>query len=203
MREVLVVTSDKVYRNDDSGTAFTEEAPLGGDDPYSASKAAVEVMLSAWRTLFAHRNVALAAARAGNVVGGGDFRAARLIPDTVRASRRGEAVTLRAPGSTRPWQNVRDCLRGYVLYAEALLGGHAPPALNFGPSPAAPWLTSVAVASRIAAVLGAPKPVFAPEAAIAEKRTLSLDPAHAAPRSARAPTGNRAVTSAPTMSRVP
>lgn len=180
LRAVLVVTSDKVYRNDDSGTAFTEDAPLGGDDPYSASKAAVEVMLPAWRTLFARANVALAAARAGNVVGGGDFGAARLIPDTVRAARRGEAVALRAPGSTRPWQDVRDCLRGYLLHGESLLGGRAPPALNFGPPPAAPRMTAEAVAHRVAAALGAPPPAFTPEAAIAEKRLLSLDPARAA-----------------------
>jgi CDP-glucose 4,6-dehydratase len=180
LRAVLIVTSDKVYRNDEAGTAFAEDAPLGGDDPYSASKAAVEVMLPAWRAVFATRNVALAAARAGNVVGGGDFGAARLIPDTVRAARRGEAVALRAPGSTRPWQDVRDCLRGYLLQAEALLARRAVPALNFGPSPAAPRLTAEAVARRVAAAFGAPEPVFAPDAAIAEKRTLSLDPARAA-----------------------
>jgi CDP-glucose 4,6-dehydratase len=180
LRAVLVVTSDKVYRNDDAGTAFTEDAPLGGDDPYSASKAAVEVMLPAWRALFSARNVRLGAARAGNVVGGGDFGASRLIPDTVRAARRGEAVALRAPASTRPWQDVRDCLRGYLLHAEALLRGHGPAALNFGPAPTAERLTAEAVSQRIAAALGAPRPAFAPEAAIAEKRNLSLDPARAA-----------------------
>jgi CDP-glucose 4,6-dehydratase len=180
LRAVLVVTSDKVYRNDDSGMVFAEEAPLGGDDPYSASKAAVEVILPAWRVLFAARNVSLGAARAGNVVGGGDFGAARLIPDTVRAARRGEAVALRSPGSTRPWQDVRDCLRGYLLHAEALISAHAPPALNFGPTPTATRLTAEAVARCVAATLGAPAPLFAPEAAIAEKRTLSLDPARAA-----------------------
>jgi CDP-glucose 4,6-dehydratase len=180
LRAVLVVTSDKVYRNDDQGLAFAEDAPLGGDDPYSASKAAVEVMLPAWRAVFAARNVPVAAARAGNVVGGGDFGAARLIPDTVRAARCGEAVALRAPGSTRPWQDVRDCLRGYLLHAEALLGGRAPAALNFGPSPTAPRVTAEAVASRVAAAFAAPPPAFSPEAAISEKRSLSLDPARAA-----------------------
>lgn len=180
LRAVLVVTSDKVYRNDDAGTAFAETAALGGDDPYSASKAAVEAMLPAWRALLLSRNVALGAARAGNVVGGGDYGGARLIPDTVRAARRGDAVALRAPGSTRPWQDVRDCLRGYLLQAEALLAGRAVSALNFGPPPTAQRLTAEAVARRVAAALGAPAPHLASEPAIAEKRTLSLDPSRAA-----------------------
>ena len=180
LRAVLVVTSDKVYRNDDGGAAFAEDAPLGGDDPYSASKAAVEVLLPSWRALLAPAGAAVGAARAGNVVGGGDFGADRLIPDTVRAARAGRAVVLRAPGSTRPWQDVRDCLRGYLLHAEALVRGGGPAALNFGPPPAADRPTAEAVASRVAAALGAPRPVHDPAAAIAEKRTLSLDPARAA-----------------------
>lgn len=180
VRAVLVVTSDKVYRNDDAGIAFDEDAPLGGDDPYSASKAACEVLLPPYAALFAGRGVALASARAGNVVGGGDFGAARLIPDTVRASREKRAVILRAPSSTRPWQDVRDCLRGYILHAEALLRGDAPRALNFGPPPSAPRLTAEDVARRVAAAFDAPAPVRDPAAAIAEKRTLSLDPTRAA-----------------------
>jgi CDP-glucose 4,6-dehydratase len=179
LRAVLVVTSDKVYRNDESGTAFAEDAPLGGDDPYAASKAAVELLLPAWRALFGRRNVAIGSARAGNVVGGGDFGADRLIPDTVRAARAGRAVVLRAPGATRPWQDVRDCLRGYILFAEALARGAGPAALNFGPPASAPPLTARAVARRVAAAFAAPEPVHDPAAAIAEKRTLSLDPARA------------------------
>ncbi|WP_291297146.1 CDP-glucose 4,6-dehydratase [Elioraea sp.] len=180
LRAVLVVTSDKVYRNDDGGIAFAEDAPLGGDDPYSASKAAVEILLPAWRTLFAQRGITLGTARAGNVVGGGDFGAARLIPDTVCAAAAGRPVMLRAPTSTRPWQDVRDCLRGYLLHAEALAARGGLAALNFGPSPEAPCLTAEAIASRIAAILGAPAPVYDPAAAIAEKRSLSLDPTRAA-----------------------
>ncbi|WP_144186547.1 CDP-glucose 4,6-dehydratase [Elioraea rosea] len=178
-KAVLVVTSDKVYRNDDTGTAFAEAAPLGGDDPYSASKAACEVLLPSYAALLAKRGAAVASARAGNVVGGGDFGAARLIPDTVRAAREGRAVILRAPGSTRPWQDVRDCLRGYILHAEALLRGDAPQALNFGPAPSAPRLTAEEVARRVAVAFDAPPPVHDAAAAIAEKRTLSLDPSRA------------------------
>jgi CDP-glucose 4,6-dehydratase len=180
LRTVLVVTSDKVYRNDDAGTAFAEDAPLGGDDPYSASKAAVEILVPAWRTLFARQRATLGTARAGNVVGGGDFGAARLIPDAVRAAASGRPVVLRAPTSTRPWQDVRDCLRGYLLQAEALVLRGSPLALNFGPSPMQPRLTAETIATRIAATLGAPAPVHDPEAAIAEKRSLSLDPTRAA-----------------------
>jgi CDP-glucose 4,6-dehydratase len=180
LRTVLVVTSDKVYRNDDAGTAFAEDAPLGGDDPYSASKAAVEILIPAWRALFARRHVTLGTARAGNVVGGGDFGSARLIPDAVRAAAAARPVRLRAPTSTRPWQDVRDCLRGYLLQAEALARHGTPTALNFGPSPTAPRVTAAAIATRIATTLGAPPPVHDPDAAIAEKRSLSLDPTRAA-----------------------
>jgi len=180
LRAILVVTSDKVYRNDDSGAAFTEAAALGGDDPYSASKAAVEMLLPPYATLLAARQVRLGAARAGNVVGGGDFGAARLIPDTVRAAREARPVMLRAPTSTRPWQDVCDCLRGYLLYAEALTRGEAPSALNFGPPPYAPLLTAEDVARRVAAAFGAPPPVHDAAVAIAEKRLLSLDPSRAA-----------------------
>ena len=179
LRAVLVVTSDKVYRNDESGTPFAEHAPLGGEDPYSASKAAVELLLPAWRSLLARRGVAIGSARAGNVVGGGDFGADRLIPDTVRAARSGRAVVLRSPGATRPWQDVRDCLRGYILFAEALARGKGPTALNFGPPVSSPPLTARAVACRIAAAFAAPEPVHDPAAAIAEKRSLSLDPSRA------------------------
>ncbi|WP_243634735.1 CDP-glucose 4,6-dehydratase [Roseicella frigidaeris] len=129
----LVVTSDKVYRNDGSGRAFREADPLGGADPYSASKAAAEIAVAAWRASFGAALPPIATARAGNVIGGGDFGAERLVPDLVRARQAGAALRLRRPEATRPFQHVLDVLRGYLLLAERVATGDAPMAVNFGP----------------------------------------------------------------------
>lgn len=129
----LIVTSDKVYRNDGAGRPFVEADPLGGEDPYSASKAAAEIAVASWRASFARDLPPLATARAGNVIGGGDFGEDRLIPDLVRAQLAGRALVLRRPDATRPFQHVLDVLRGYLMQAEALAAGASPPALNFGP----------------------------------------------------------------------
>ncbi|GGE88733.1 CDP-glucose 4,6-dehydratase [Stappia taiwanensis] len=133
---VLVITSDKVYRNDETGRPFIEEDPLGGHDPYSASKAACEILTASWRDCFAaDHGIRLASARAGNVIGGGDFSLDRIVPDIWRAVRDGQELQLRNPGATRPWQHVLDCLNGYLLYIEALAGeGGVPLSLNFGPA---------------------------------------------------------------------
>ncbi|TDH61977.1 CDP-glucose 4,6-dehydratase [Dankookia rubra] len=130
----VLVTSDKVYRNDGAGRAFREGDALGGADPYSASKAAAEIAVAAWRASFGAALPPLATARAGNVIGGGDFGAQRLIPDLVRAAKAGQPLLLRRPDATRPFQHVLDVLRGYLLLAERLATGEAPPALNFGPA---------------------------------------------------------------------
>jgi CDP-glucose 4,6-dehydratase len=132
-KAALMITSDKVYRNDNQGRAFREDDPLGGHDPYSASKAACEIAVASWRASFGAEIGSMATARAGNVIGGGDFGAERLIPDLVRARVAGEALIIRRPDATRPFQHVLDVLRGYLLHAEALWTGAAPPALNFGP----------------------------------------------------------------------
>lgn len=134
----LVITSDKVYANDESGRAFVESDPLGGHDPYSASKAACEILTASWRESFAeHNGVTLASVRAGNVIGGGDFSQDRIVPDIWRAYRAGKPLVLRNPGATRPWQHVFDCLNGYLLFVEHL-ANNAPRvthhALNFGPA---------------------------------------------------------------------
>lgn len=131
----VIVTSDKVYRNDGAGRAFTEADPLGGEDPYSASKAAAELALASWRAAFAAELPPLASARAGNVIGGGDFGEQRLIPDLVRAELMGEPLLLRCPEATRPFQHVLDVLRGYLMLAERLATDPnvTPAALNFGP----------------------------------------------------------------------
>jgi CDP-glucose 4,6-dehydratase len=131
----LIVTSDKVYRNASQGRPFTEHDPLGGTDPYSASKAAAELAVASWRASFAQDLPPMATARAGNVIGGGDFRPDRLVPDLIRAIAAGQPLVLRRPDATRPFQHVLDVLRGYLLLAERLAtnAAAAPPACNFGP----------------------------------------------------------------------
>lgn len=131
-RAAVIVTSDKVYRNDGS-RAFTEDDPLGGDDPYSASKAACEILVASHRASLADLPP-LATARAGNVLGGGDFGRDRLVPDLVRAAMAARPLVLRRPESTRPFQHVLDVVAGYLLLAEDLAAGTAPPAVNFGPA---------------------------------------------------------------------
>lgn len=137
-RAIVVVTSDKCYANEDGGTPRKEEDPLGGKDPYSASKAAQELVAASYRASFlsADKGVGLATARAGNVIGGGDWCENRLLPDCVRAWREGRPAVLRRPGSTRPWQHVLEPLSAYLLLGERL---HADPAghaegWNFGPA---------------------------------------------------------------------
>lgn len=132
VQAAVMVTSDKVYRND--GThAFCEDDPLGGDDPYSASKAACEILIASHRASFADVPP-LATGRAGNVMGGGDFGRDRLIPDLVRAQMAGSVLELRNPNATRPFQHVLDVVSGYLLLAQALCETRlAPKAVNFGP----------------------------------------------------------------------
>jgi CDP-glucose 4,6-dehydratase len=133
---ILVVTSDKVYANSEIGLAFTENDPLGGTDPYSASKGATEIVVRSYaESFFRPLGVPLATARGGNVIGGGDFSSDRLVPDLYRAASERISVELRYPAATRPWQHVLDCLAGYFTYTEYLAGrGIAdPPSLNFGP----------------------------------------------------------------------
>jgi CDP-glucose 4,6-dehydratase len=156
LETVLIVTTDKVYENDNAGRAFVESDPLGGHDPYSASKAAAEIVTASWRRSFFNGNARVLAARAGNVIGGGDFSADRIVPDVWRAARAGVPLVLRYPNSTRPWQHVLDCLAGYLLYVEAAVRGEAVPhALNFGPAPGASEETVSALAAAMQASLGA------------------------------------------------
>ncbi len=144
---VVVVTSDKCYRNDESGRPFTEDDPLGGHDPYSASKAAQELVAQSYRLsyfdpaaqLAAGRPVVrLATARAGNVIGGGDWTPDGLVADLARARAADEVTVLRSPGAVRPWQHVLEPLSGYLTLAALLSGSTADtvgPAYNFGPDP--------------------------------------------------------------------
>ncbi|EDP67040.1 CDP-glucose 4,6-dehydratase [alpha proteobacterium BAL199] len=137
VRVVVVVTSDKVYRESSGREVFTEESPLGGAEPYGASKAAAELVTSAYRDAFlAPKGVAIATARAGNVIGGGDWAENRLLPDIVRAWSRDRPLLVRNPSAVRPWQHVLEPLAGYLVLAERLLDDPTfATAWNFGPDP--------------------------------------------------------------------
>ena len=157
VKAVIVTTTDKVYENDSSGAAFREQDRLGGKDPYSASKACAEILTGSFRDSFLAngRRPAIATARAGNVIGGGDWSEDRLVPDVVRAIAAGRKVALRYPDAVRPWQHVLEPLRGYLILAEQLVHNPktTPPALNFGPDPGS-WLTVAQVADALGEVLG-------------------------------------------------
>jgi CDP-glucose 4,6-dehydratase len=135
---IVVVTSDKVYENDGAGRAFEEGDRLGGHDPYSNSKACAELLTASFRDSFFAGGPPIATARAGNVIGGGDWSQDRLIPDCVRALATGQAVNLRYPDAVRPWQHVLEPLSGYLTLAQTLVEApqSTPRAVNFGPDPA-------------------------------------------------------------------
>jgi len=123
VRSVVVVTSDKCYENREWLWAYREDEPMGGHDPYSSSKGCAELITAAWRSSFCEptkRQLGIASARAGNVIGGGDWAADRVIPDCIRALSSGQVVGIRNPASTRPWQHVLDPLCGYLILAERL-----------------------------------------------------------------------------------
>jgi len=134
-KAAIIVTTDKVYRNVGSTSGYVEDDPLGGHDPYSASKAMADILTSSWAASFPGR--AIATARAGNVIGGGDISTDRLLPDVFRALRAKETVRLRNPNAVRPWQHVLDCLSGYLSLVDALRHGLGDGSWNFGPDPSA------------------------------------------------------------------
>ena len=131
----LMITTDKVYRNKEWEWPYREIDELGGMDPYSSSKAAMELVIASYyKSFFADNSVAISSARAGNVIGGGDWSQYRLIPDAIRQWSAGETLDIRAPSSIRPWQHVLDPLAGYLILAEKMwqrpeISG----AYNFGP----------------------------------------------------------------------
>jgi len=139
VRAVVVVATDKVYENLEIGHGFRERDPLGGHDPYSASKASAEIVVASYRSSFfgdGRHPARIASARAGNVIGGGDWAEDRLVPDCMRAFAAGEPVRLRRPDAVRPWQHVLGPLSGYLALAARLLGDggdHFARAWNFGP----------------------------------------------------------------------
>lgn len=134
----VLITTDKVYLNHETGQAYKESDPLGGHDPYSASKAAAELVIDSYRkSFFSSSPVRLASARAGNVIGGGDWAADRIVPDCIRALLRGEPIQVRNPKAIRPWQHVLEPLSGYLVLAQQLVQADGDSALagafNFGP----------------------------------------------------------------------
>ena len=135
-KAVVNVTTDKCYENKEWAWGYREDEPMGGYDPYSNSKGCSELVTSAYRrSYFQQSGIALASGRAGNVIGGGDWAADRLVPDILRAFENGTPVTIRNPHSTRPWQHVLEPLSGYLALAEKLhTDGHAyAEGWNFGP----------------------------------------------------------------------
>ena len=143
VRAFVAITTDKVYHNNEWDWGYRETDTLGGYDPYSSSKACAEILLDSYRNSYWNiakygkdHNVLLASARAGNVIGGGDWAPDRLIPDIARATAAGQTVVIRSPHAVRPWQHVLECLCGYLLLGQRLLEGNPDnaTAYNFGPS---------------------------------------------------------------------
>jgi CDP-glucose 4,6-dehydratase len=137
VRAVVVVTTDKCYENREWIWSYRENEPMGGHDPYSSSKGCAELVIAAFRAsffspeTFAEHGVAIASARAGNVIGGGDWASDRLIPDLIAGLEQGKPVSIRNPGAIRPWQHVLEPLRGYLMLAQSLF--------EKGPAFAEPW----------------------------------------------------------------
>lgn len=131
LRSTLVITTDKVYKNHNHLRGYVETDELGGDDPYSASKAAADIATQSWVKSFATSPVAIA--RAGNVIGGGDWATDRIIPDLVNAYTSDQIPTLRYPHAIRPWQHVLDCLNGYLMLVDSMIAHGVSGEWNFGP----------------------------------------------------------------------
>lgn len=143
IKVIVNATTDKVYEPKHSSTGYVEQDPLGGHDPYSTSKACAELVSTCYRRSYFDReaegraSIKLATARAGNVIGGGDWAEDRLIPDIVRAANSNEPLLLRNPGATRPWQHVLEPISGYLRIGQELLaGGLSGGSWNLGPNPA-------------------------------------------------------------------
>ncbi len=146
VKVIINVTSDKCYENKESTVKYKEDGPLGGYDPYSSSKGCSELITSAYRNSFFNmnsckmHNKSISSVRAGNIIGGGDWRADRLVPDCIRALKNNKPINVRSPGSVRPWQHVFEPLSGYLLLASKMFenGEKYSGAWNFGPDSNAP-----------------------------------------------------------------
>lgn len=172
VRGIVVVTTDKVYRNDARHEGYREADALGGVDPYSASKAMADILATAWAS---QHDLPMAVARAGNVIGGGDVCRDRLLPDVISALAEDRAPVLRYPAAVRPWQHVLDCLAGYLDLTDAVLAGTAKGAWNFGPDPAS-FMSVGDVANRVAQFWGSDRRWEQDEGAnLREAQLLLLD----------------------------
>lgn len=182
VRSVLVVSSDKCYENREDNRAYCESDPMGGFDPYSSSKGCAELVTAAYRSSFFSASngrpfVAVASARAGNVIGGGDWAVDRLVPDWIRAVLEGREAIIRNPGAVRPWQHVLEPLSGYLLLAQKLCedGRRYSQGWNFGPDEAEARPVSWIV-ERLVQLWGAHAPWIVDRAEqLHEARYLRLD----------------------------
>lgn len=183
VRAVVCVTTDKCYENREWVWPYRETDPLGGHDPYSSSKACAEIVSAAYRSSFftvdrpGEHRVALATARAGNVIGGGDWSEDRLIPDLIRGFETRKPAVIRNPGAIRPWQHVLEPLMGYIRLAQKLLAGEpqVDSAFNFGPGDEDAWSVEQ-IADRMAALWGEDaRWVRAGDSGVHEAGTLRLD----------------------------
>jgi CDP-glucose 4,6-dehydratase len=181
VRVAVMVTTDKVYRNREWVHAYREVDELGGVDPYAASKSASELAVESYRQSFlAKQGVRVASARAGNVVGGGDWSEDRLIPDTVRAWSRNEPLELRNPRATRPWQHVLEPLAGYLVLAQRLWqDAELVGAWNFAPSTEVAAEVASVVQAAAACWPGAKVRLAAGDPGVPEAAWLALDGAKA------------------------
>jgi CDP-glucose 4,6-dehydratase len=177
VRAIVCITTDKVYRDQDWVWGYREHDPLGGKDPYSASKACAELVAASYRATLAERGngVLIANARGGNIIGGGDWSADRIVPDFVRAVTMHRPVVLRSPGAVRPWQHVMALVHGYLVLAARLLNGDRSVAdnWNFGPSEDAARTVQDLV-ERLSASWTRPDINYAP-GSFPETRFLHLD----------------------------
>lgn len=172
---VAIVTTDKVYENNDSGRMFQETDSLKGKDPYSASKVGTESAVAAWQQITEVKGgPKVSSLRAGNVIGGGDYAKERLLPDLIRSLNNQSEILLRNPASTRPWQHVLDPLLGYVMAVQKILTGGEIKSLNFAPDGAS--LTVKQVADIALSEWGGNQRVkYGAETENIEARTLQLD----------------------------
>jgi CDP-glucose 4,6-dehydratase len=153
-KAILIITTDKVYKNTDKTAGYVESDPLGGSDPYSASKAAADIATQSWRSSYGLTPISIA--RAGNVIGGGDFAENRLMPDLVNSFIENKAPIIRYPEAIRPWQHVLDCLNGYLSLVEKQIKEGVNGEWNFSP-PANPSHSVADVATEAAKLWGSDK----------------------------------------------
>jgi len=183
VKAVVVITTDKCYRDMDWEWGYRESDLLGGADPYSSSKACVELLCDAWRlSYFDKSDVALATARAGNVIGGGDWADDRIVPDAMRSFQSGSPLCIRSPQAVRPWQHVLDPLHGYLMLAERLYSECAndfPRAWNFGP-PSSDFKNVEELSKKLCELWGSGARYIASESSLLrESNMLCLDSSRA------------------------